>query len=150
MFQDSVVTHSYLIIDSVGAPQIDSMDIEAKGAIPNTRYVLVALGKFIRIVSVIQIKHETPEAMIEGLNNICTSMGKPKQLYSDEESSMRPAKMNIFLHGNEIKPVQTNTHAHIVEGFIRTFTMNLYRRLDSLKQDITEWRKHTDNTVKNI
>ena len=53
-------------------------------------------------------------------------MGKPKQLYSDEESSMRSANMNRLLHNNEIKSVQTTTHAHTVERAIRTFGMNLY------------------------
>ena len=58
--------------------------------------------------------------MIIGLNKIFTSMGKPKQLYSDEESSMRSAKMIESINEAEIKTVQTTTHAHIVERFIRT------------------------------
>jgi hypothetical protein len=40
------------------------------------------------------------------------------------------------------------THAHTVEGLIRTFKDNLYRRLDSLKQDGTNWIKHIDNITK--
>ena len=59
-----------------------------------TRYGLVAIANFIKIAEVVPIKHRTPEAMIDGLKKIFTSMGKPKQLYSDEESSMRSAKMN--------------------------------------------------------
>ena len=75
-------------------------------------------------------------------------MGQPKQLYSDEESSMRSAKLNIFLHDNDIKSIQTTTHAHIVQRCIRTFKYSLYRRLDSLKQDKSEWVKHIDNIIK--
>ena len=48
-------------------------------------------------------------------------MGKPKQLYSDEESSMRSAKMIKSINGAKIKTVQTTTHAHTVERFIITF-----------------------------
>ena len=44
--------------------------------------------------------------------------------------------------------VQTTTHAHTVEGLIRTFKNNLYRILDSLKQDKTNWIKHIDNIIK--
>ena len=44
-----------------------------------------------------------------------------------------------FLHANEIKSIQTTSHAHTVERFIRTFKMNLYRRLDSLNEDNTKW-----------
>ena len=86
--------------------------------------------------------------MIIGLSKIFTSMGKPKQLYSDEESSMRSAKMHGFLNDNEIKTVQTTTHAHTVERFIKTFKDNSYRRLYSLKQDKTKWITHIDNIVK--
>ena len=53
-----------------------------------------------------------------------------------------------FLKQNEIKSVQTTTHAHTVERFIKTFKMNLKGRLDSLKQDKTEWIKHIDNIIK--
>ena len=44
-----------------------------------------------------------------------------------------------LLHANEIKSIQTTSHAHTVERFIRTFKMNLYRRLDSLNEDNTKW-----------
>ena len=48
-----------------------------------------------------------------------------------------------FMNGT----VQTSTHAHTAERFIRTFKDNLYRRLDSLKQDKTNWIKHIDNII---
>ena len=109
------------------------MDIEAKGSTTDTRYGLVAVDNFTKIAEVVAIKNRTPESMIEGIKKIITSMGKPKQLYSDEESSMRSLTMIKFLKQHEIKSVQTTTHAHIVERCIRTFKMNLYRRLDGLK-----------------
>ena len=63
--------------------EIGLMDIEAKGATSNTRYGLVAIDHFTKIADVVPIKNKTPEEMIIGLNNIFTSMGKPKQLNSD-------------------------------------------------------------------
>ena len=74
-------------------------------------------------------------------------MGKPKQLYSDEESSMRSVKMIRFLKEAEIKSVQTTTHAHTVERAIRTLKDNFYRRLDSLNQDKTKCIKHIDRII---
>ena len=53
-------------------------------------------------------------------------MGKPKQLYSDEESSMRSSKMNRFLNDNDVKPIKATTHDHTVERAIRTFKDNSY------------------------
>ena len=86
--------------------------------------------------------------MIDGLEKIFTSMGKPKQLYSDEESSMRSAKMNGCLNDNEIKSVQTTTHAHTIERFIRTFKNNLYRRLDSLNENTIKRVTHKYKHIK--
>ena len=40
--------------------------------------------------------------------------------------------------------VQTTIHAHTVEGL----KDNLYRRLDSLRQDKANWTKHIDNIIK--
>ena len=118
------------------------MDTESKDSTSNTRYGLVAIDNFTKIAEVVPIKNRTPESMIDGLKKIFISLGKPKQLYSDEESSMRSVKMNRFLNGNDIKTIQTTTHAHTVERFIRTFKDNLYRRLDALNEDKSDWVKH--------
>ena len=59
------------------------MDIETTGATSNTRYGLVAIDNFTKIADVVPI-NKTPEEMVIVLNKIFTSMGKPKQLYTDE------------------------------------------------------------------
>ena len=65
--------------------EIDIMDMESKDATSNTRYGLVAIDfYFTNIAEVVPIKHRTPEAMIDGLKKLFASMGKSKQLYSDE------------------------------------------------------------------
>ena len=74
-------------------------------------------------------------------------MGTPNQLYSDEESSLRAKVFFRFMNGNDIKHVQTSTHAPSVERFIKTFNDNLYKRLDGLKQDKSEWVKHVKNII---
>ena len=99
-------TKSYNSFVSPGANfeyEIDIMDIEAKGSTYDARYGLVAIDNFTKIAEVIPIKNITPESIIEGLKKIIGSMGKPKQLYSDEESSMRSLKMVRFLNQTEIK-----------------------------------------------
>ena len=74
-------------------------------------------------------------------------MGKPKQLYSDEESSFRAKVFFRFIYGSVIKHIQTSTHALSAEIFIRTFKDNLYRRLDGLKQERKEWTKHVPSIL---
>ena len=130
--------------------EIDIMEMESKDATSNARYCLVAAGNFNEMAEVVHIKNRTPEAMIDGLKKIFTSMGQPRQLYSDEKSSMRSAKMNRCLSGYETKAVQTTTHAHTVERFIGTFKDNLNRRLDSLSEETTKWITHEENNILNI
>ena len=75
-------------------------------------------------------------------------MGEPNQLYSDEESSMRSVDMNIFYNDNDLKAIQTTTHAHTVERFIRTFKDNLCRILDALNENKNDWVKHISSIIK--
>ena len=51
-------------------------------------------------------------------------MGKPKQLYPDEESSFRTKVFFRFINGNDTKQIQTSTHAPSAERFIKTFKDN--------------------------
>ena len=53
------------------------------------------------------------------------------------------------MNDNDIKHIQTSTDAPSAERFIRTFKGNLYRRLDGLKQDKSEWVKHVKHIVDN-
>ena len=55
--------------------------------------------------------------------------------------------MFSFVNENNIKTIQTLTHAHTIERFIKTFKDNLYRRLDGLNQDKNEWVKPVKNIV---
>ena len=48
------------------------------------------------------------------------------------------------MNDNGIKHIHTSTHAPSAEKFIRTFKDNLYRRLDGLKQDKSDWVKHVN------
>ena len=128
--------------------EIYIMDMESEGATSNTRYGLVAIDSFTKIAEVVPTKNRTPETMIGGFKKIFISLGEPKQLYSDEESSMRSVEMNRFLNDNDINAIQTTTHAHTVERFIRTFKDNLYRILDALNEDKSDRVKHISSIIK--
>ena len=54
------------------------------------------------------------------------------------------------MNEHKVKHIQTSTHAPTVERFIRTFKMSLYRRLNALNQDKSEWIDHVDIIIKNI
>ena len=127
--------------------EIDIMDVLARDGGDGIRYGLRAIGNFAKMVSVTPIKNRSPSEIIRGLKLIFGELGKPKQLYSDEESSLRGTEFFRFMNEKNIKTIQTSTHAHTVERFIYTSKMNLQRRLDALNELKSEWVKHVKNSV---
>ena len=127
--------------------EIDIMDILARDGGESVRYAMVAIDNFTKIAEVIPIENRQPIELISALKLIFQSMGTPKQLYSDEESSFRAKVFFRFMNDNDIKHIQTSTHAPSAERFVRTFKYNLYRRLDGLKQYKSDWVKHVTNIV---
>ena len=100
------------------------MDMLARDGGEGIRYGLVAIDNLTKVVEVIPIKNRQPTELISALKSIFQSMGKPKQLYSDEQSSFRAKVFFRFIHENGIKHIQTSTHAPSVERFIRPFKDN--------------------------
>ena len=127
--------------------EIGTMDTLARDGGESVRHAKVAIDNFTKIAEVIPIGNRQPIELISALKSIFKSMGTPKQLYSDEESSFRAKMFFRFLNDTGIKHVQTSTHAPTVGRFIRTFKDNLYRRLDGLSQNNSEWVKHVKNVV---
>ena len=101
--------------------EIDIMNILARDGGEGVRYGMVAIDNFTKIAEVIPIENRQPIELISALKLIFRSMGKPKQLYPDEESSFRAKVFFRLINENDIKHVQTSTHAPSVERFIRTF-----------------------------
>ena len=127
--------------------EIAIVDILARDGGESVRYAMVAIGNFTKIAEVIPIESRQPIELISALKPMFNSMGTPKQLYSDEESSFRAKVFFRFMNDTGIKHVQTSTHAPSVERFIRTFKDNLNRRLDGLNQNKSKWVKHVKNIV---
>ena len=124
------------------------MDVLARDG-DGIRYGLCAIDTFTKMVSAIPIKNRSPSEIIRGMKLIVEDLGKPKQLYSDEESSLRSTEFFMFINENNMKTIQTSSHAHTIGRFIGTFKYILYRRLDGLKQDKNEWVTHVPGIVTN-
>ena len=99
------------------------------------------------MASVIPIENKQPDEIIRALKKVIGTLGKPQQIYSDEEGAFTSIKYTKFINGHTIKHIQTTTHAHTAERFVQTFLNNLCRRLNALDQDKSEWIKHIDNNV---
>ena len=65
------------------------MYLQEMGGGDGIRYGSCAIDNFTEVVSVIPIKNQSLSEIIRGLKLILERLGKPKQSYSDEESSLR-------------------------------------------------------------
>lgn len=148
--EDKQINFKYKKYNSFVSPganfeyEVDLMFIDSK----DVNIGLVAIDNFTKLASIVIIKNKKPDEIINGLKQIFDKLGgKPKQLYSDEEGAFNSKVYQKFLNENNIKHIQTTTHAHGVERFIQTFKNNLYRRLNALNQDKSKWIEHVDNIL---
>ena len=105
--------------------EIDIMNILARCGGESVGYAMVAINNFIKLAEVIPIENKQPIELISAWGLIFQSMGEPKQLYSDGESSFKAKVFFRFMNDNDIKHIQTSTHAPSAERFIRTFKDNI-------------------------
>ena len=105
--------------------EIDIMNILARCGGESVGYAMVAISNFIKLAEVIPIENKQPIELISAWGLIFQSMGEPKQLYSDGESSFKAKVFFRFMNDNDIKHIQTSTHAPSAERFIRTFKDNI-------------------------
>ena len=68
------------------------------------------------MASVIPIKNRIPTDIIRGLKLIFGQLGKPKQIYSDEASSLRSQEIFRIINEHNIKTIQTLAHAQTLGG----------------------------------
>ena len=70
-----------------------------------------------------------------------------KYIHSDEEGAFNSNKYIKAINEQNIKHIQTTTHAHTAERFIQTFSNNMYRILTVLNPDKSDWVKHVSSIL---
>ena len=115
--------------------------------VPEYRYGFIAVDIFTNMTSVIPIENKQPDEIIRALKKVIDDFGKPKQIYSDEEGVFNSNKYIKLINEQNIQHTQTTTHAHTAERFIQSCLNNLYRIINALEQDKSDWVKHIDNSI---
>ena len=123
------------------------MDTLTRDGGEGIRYGMADIDRFTKVAEVTPIENIQTTELIPALKLTFRSIGKPKQLYSDEESSFRTKVFFRYINENDIKRCQTSTHAPSAERLIGTFKDSLHRRLDGLKQERKEWTKHVSSIL---
>lgn len=73
---------------------------------------------------------QIPDFMAGLLECLAKMAKKPKFIMSDEEGAMNSNDVKAYLKKQSIEVIQTRSHAHFVERFIRTFKFMLRKRID--------------------
>ena len=73
---------------------------------------LVAVENFSKFAHIAVIKNKQPDEIIRGLKEIINKMGKPKQLYSDEEGSFNALIFDFLM--KLISSMYRQPHMHIL------------------------------------
>ena len=77
--------------------EIYIIDVLARDGGDGIIYGLCAIDNFTKMVSFIPIKNRSPSYLTGGLKLIFEQLGTPKQLYGDEESSLRSQEFFRFI-----------------------------------------------------
>ena len=83
--------------------EIGIVDVLARDGGDGIRYGVCAIDNFTKMVSAKLITNRKPTGIIRGLKLMFEQLGKPKQLYSDEESSSISQEFFRFANENTIK-----------------------------------------------
>ena len=97
---NSFVSSKPLIEFEVGLMDLGTM-------VKPMRYGPVAVDGFTEVVSVIPIQNTQVNEIIRGLEEVFATMGKPQQIYSNEEGAMNSDTVLSF-----IKNLDFNTYEH--------------------------------------
>ena len=94
------------------------------------KYGLLAVDSFTKYTHVVPVDRKLQSSWRKALEDIFAKMGKPKQIYSDPDSSLLGNQLKGFLDREGIELVTTYEHANIAERTIRTIKSLLDKRIE--------------------
>jgi hypothetical protein len=103
------------------------------------RYAFVAIDIFSKIIHAIPIKDKMPKECIRALQEVLSKIGKPKQLYHDNEGSFNSILFIRLCNENNIKQIVTSTPPQFAERAIQTVKNMIHKRLDGLELSKEQW-----------
>jgi hypothetical protein len=101
---------------------------------------LCMIDIFTKYASVMPFKTKKPDEILECIKEGIKRMGgKPKLFYTDNEGSFNSKEIQQYFKDNNIEHLITNTHAGVVERFIRTIKDYIYKRTEHYKKPWHEY-----------
>ena len=93
------------------------------------RFGLVGIDNFTKKAWVVPMDNKDAQNLIAATKDIFHNVGKPKQIYTDQEKAMTGNEYRRFLSDQRVKHLTSINGAHTVERFNRALKNMLDRRL---------------------
>ena len=103
------------------------------------RFGLVGIDNFTKKAWVVPMDNKDANNLISATKDIFQNIGKPKQIYSDQEKAMTGLEYTRFLTQQGVKHITSINGAHTVERFNRTLKNMLDRRLRAKGLSKKDW-----------
>ena len=125
--------------------EMDLIDMTAKAKENDGyQYGWVAIDNFTKFAWVVPMKEKNAENLIDACEVVFHVMGKPKQVYSDQEPALTGNDLIAWLNTKGIKHITSISGAHTVERFNRTFKEKTQTRLDAMGISRDKWVEQLD------
>ena len=111
--------------------EIDLIDLTSKAELgKGFRYGLVGIDNFTKYAHVVPMHSKTADEVVDATKEIIEKIGKPQQIYSDQEPAFSSPNFVRLMNEKKIKHISTIGKAHAVERLNRTIKTNMTNRLD--------------------
>ena len=103
------------------------------------RYCLVAVDAFTKMLLGVPIKNKKPEDCVRAFKEVLDKLGKPQQLYHDNEGSFSLIEFIILLNEHKIKQFIVSTKAPFAERAVQTIKNMIPARTEGLDLPVEKW-----------
>jgi len=132
--------NSYVADEPLEEIQIDLADF-TRSASENDgyRYCLVAVDVFTKMLWGVPIKNKKPEECIRAFKEVLDKIGKPKQIYHDNEGSFSSTEFIRLVNTHNIKQITVSTPPPFAERAIQTIKNMIHTRIEGLDLSVEKW-----------
>ena len=104
------------------------------------RYALLLVDIFTKFVDVVPIVNNQALSVLKALKEGIANMGgKPKTIYSDGEGALSADLLKKYFKEENIRLLQTRSHAAYAERHIRTIKDMIFKRLEFKELPVEKW-----------
>ena len=114
------------------------------------KYAFVAVDVFTKIIWGVPIKNKKPEECIRAFKEVLDKIGKPKQIYHDNEGYFSSIEFIRLLNGHNIKHIIVSTKAPFAERAVQTTKNMIHARIEGLDLSVEKCVEMLPAILKNI